>query len=81
MNASSRSVELGDDLKALKAMFADNINQEKNTAVGLRLFPYSRIGLKDNQATHPQAEILFYGVIAPKYIVRYDYIKIEEGEN
>lgn len=81
MNASSRSVELGDDLKALKAMFADNINQEKNTVVGLRLFPYSRIGLKDNQTTHPQAEILFYGVIAPKYIVRYDYIKIEEGEN
>lgn len=66
MNASSRSLSCGNDIKALKAMFAPSVEQVKFS--GERTID-TRSGKPKNVPTHNQAEILFQSYIDPKYFL------------
>ena len=66
MNASSGSLECGSDLASLEAMFAPYVEQIKYT--GERV-SFNRVGKPRNIPTHNQAEILFQGMVEPKYFV------------
>lgn len=71
MNEASRDVSFGNDTNDFEKMFDDCIIQNKYMT-GLESF--YRSGLKENEPTHPQAEILFEKCIDPSYIVKVEEI-------
>lgn len=76
MNASSSSLSCGNDIKALKAMFAPSVEQVKFS--GERTID-TRSGKPKNVPTHKQAEILFQSYIDPKYFLNSD--ELEDGDD
>ena len=65
-NAATSRCRKGNDISDFEAMFANVV--EYQTSYGTKRFVRNEIGVKDNETTAPQAEILWQGWIKPTYI-------------